>query len=71
MGFFKRWETLVIEISCIFAACIKKQMDYYYASHTKTAANSIELTADLEEKPHLPNEGICIGSLIYRMAQQQ
>lgn len=40
----------------------KRQMDYY-TSHTRTVANSIELTANLEDKPHFPDEGLCIGSL--------
>ena len=39
-----------------------RQMDYY-ASHTKTVANSIELATNLEDEPHFPDEGICIGSL--------
>ena len=40
----------------------KRQMDYY-TSHTRTVANSIELAANLEDKPHFPDEGLCIGSL--------
>ena len=35
----------------------------YYTSHTRTVANSIELAANLEDKPHFPDEGLCIGSL--------
>lgn len=35
----------------------------YYASHTRTVANSIDLAANLEDKPHFPDEGLCIGSL--------
>ena len=35
----------------------------YYASHTRTVANSIELATTLEDKPHFPDEGLCIGSL--------
>ena len=38
------------------------KMDYY-ATHNKTVANSLELAANLEETPHFPDEGICIGSL--------
>lgn len=40
----------------------KRQMDYY-TSHTRTVANSIELAVNLEDKPHFPDEGLCIGSL--------
>lgn len=35
----------------------------YYASHTKTVANSIELATIQEDEPHFPDEGLCIGSL--------
>ena len=35
----------------------------YYATHTKTIANNIELAVNLEEKPHFPDEGLCIGLL--------
>lgn len=40
----------------------KETMDYY-ATHRKTIANSIELVANLEDTPHFPDEGLCIGSL--------
>lgn len=35
----------------------------YYASHTRTVANSIELAVYPKEQPHFPNEGLCIGAL--------
>ena len=35
----------------------------YYATHKKTVANSLGLAVNLEEDPHFPDEGICIGSL--------
>lgn len=35
----------------------------YYVSNKKTIANSIELDVNLEDEPHFPEEGLCIGSL--------
>lgn len=35
----------------------------YYASHKKTIANNIEIAINLEDQPHFPDEGLCIGAL--------
>lgn len=35
----------------------------YYVSHRKTIANNIEIAINLEDEPHFPDEGLCIGSL--------
>lgn len=44
-------------------------MTDYYAKHIKTAANSINLAVNPEEKPHFPDEGLCIGSLNLHISQ--
>ena len=35
----------------------------YYTLNTRTVVNSVELAANLENKRHFPDGGLCIGSL--------